>query len=255
MLFGRGFRRGDDEPGAERVVILGHALWQSRYRGDRGVLGLPVRVNGEPADGHRRDAARHQVPDQRRAVGVGDPDRRSSSARRDIRNLTVFARLKPGVDRAAGAGRARRRRQAPGRGPSGQQQGAHRRRRPDVQRTLQRRPGPHRVPDPDGRGRLRAADRLRQRRQPAAVALDGSGRARSRCATRWARRAGAWCGSCWSRACCSASPAASSASASPSSARGCSIGAVADVGKPYWIQFTIDGVVIAYLAASASSPA
>ena len=49
MLLGRGFRRGDDEPGAERVVILGHALWQSRYRGDRGVLGLPVRVNGEPA--------------------------------------------------------------------------------------------------------------------------------------------------------------------------------------------------------------
>src|SRR3982751_6452126 len=48
-LLGRGFRTGDDAPGAERVVILGHALWQSRYHGDRGVLGLPVRINGEPA--------------------------------------------------------------------------------------------------------------------------------------------------------------------------------------------------------------
>jgi predicted permease len=48
-VLGRGFRPGDDAPGAERVVILGHALWQTRYRGDAGVLGLPIRVNGEPA--------------------------------------------------------------------------------------------------------------------------------------------------------------------------------------------------------------
>ena len=46
---GRGFRTGDDAPGAERVVLLGHQLWQSRYRGDRNVLGLAVKINGEPA--------------------------------------------------------------------------------------------------------------------------------------------------------------------------------------------------------------
>ena len=36
---------------------------------------------------------------------------------------------------------------------------------------------------------LRAADRLRERRQPAAVAGDGRGARRSRCGCRWARRA------------------------------------------------------------------
>ena len=41
----------------------------------------------------------------------------------------------------------------------------------DVQRALQRRPDPDRVPRADGSGRLRAADCLRQRRQPAARAL------------------------------------------------------------------------------------
>ncbi|MEO5821818.1 MAG: ABC transporter permease [Vicinamibacteraceae bacterium] len=96
MLLGRGFRRGDDEPGAERVVILGHALWQSRYRGDRAVLGVPLRVNGEPAT----------------VIGVMPPDIKfptnaelwvsaiplpEHQTRRDIRNMTAFARLRPGV--------------------------------------------------------------------------------------------------------------------------------------------------------------
>ena len=49
----------------------------------------------------------------------------------------------------------------------------------DVQRALQRRPDPDDLPGADGRGRLRAADRLRQRRQPAAGALRRGGRARS----------------------------------------------------------------------------
>jgi hypothetical protein len=36
-------------PAAEACRDSGYALWQSRYRGDRGVLGLPSGVNGEPA--------------------------------------------------------------------------------------------------------------------------------------------------------------------------------------------------------------
>ena len=78
----------------------------------------------------------------------------------------------------------------------------------DLQRALQRRPDPARLPGADGRGRLRPADCLRQRRQPAARALGGA-RARD-VGAGLARRhaAGASSGSCSSRACCSRSSAA-----------------------------------------------
>jgi predicted permease len=36
---GRAFQAGDDEPGAEPVVVLGHALWRDRFAADPGVLG------------------------------------------------------------------------------------------------------------------------------------------------------------------------------------------------------------------------
>jgi predicted permease len=37
----------DAKPGAPRVVLLGHALWQRRFGGDRGVLGKSLLVDGE----------------------------------------------------------------------------------------------------------------------------------------------------------------------------------------------------------------
>ena len=54
------------------------------------------------------------------------------------------------------------------------EQGLHARPRRDLQRALQRRSDPGRVPRDDGRRRLRAAHRVRERRQPAAVALGAS---------------------------------------------------------------------------------
>src|SRR5687767_15174177 len=47
-MLGRGFTPHDERQGAERVVVLGHRLWQNRYGGDRNVLGQTIRVNGEP---------------------------------------------------------------------------------------------------------------------------------------------------------------------------------------------------------------
>src|SRR5215203_1509898 len=38
-LFGRDFSPADESAGGERVAILGHKLWKSRYAEDRGVLG------------------------------------------------------------------------------------------------------------------------------------------------------------------------------------------------------------------------
>ena len=48
-LLGRDFRAEDDREGAAPVVILGHAVWQRRYQGDRGIVGRTIRVNGVPS--------------------------------------------------------------------------------------------------------------------------------------------------------------------------------------------------------------
>src|SRR5262245_6064436 len=44
-VLGRGFIPDDDLDGATPVVVLGYSIWQSRYAGDRGVLGKTIKVN------------------------------------------------------------------------------------------------------------------------------------------------------------------------------------------------------------------
>ena len=46
---GRTFLAGEDDPGSELVVLLGHRLWRDRFAADPEVLGETVRVNGEQA--------------------------------------------------------------------------------------------------------------------------------------------------------------------------------------------------------------
>ena len=46
---GRGFDQRDDLPGAVPVVILGDAVWRTRYQSDRTVIGRTIRVNGMPS--------------------------------------------------------------------------------------------------------------------------------------------------------------------------------------------------------------
>jgi predicted permease len=48
-IVGRGFAEQDDRPGAPGVILLSHAVWQSRYGGERSVIGRTVRANSEPA--------------------------------------------------------------------------------------------------------------------------------------------------------------------------------------------------------------
>ena len=48
-LLGRDFSPTDGQKDAQRVVILGNTLWRNRYGGDPGVLGKAIRLNGEPA--------------------------------------------------------------------------------------------------------------------------------------------------------------------------------------------------------------
>jgi predicted permease len=44
-VLGRDFVDEDDREGAEPAVLLGYSVWQNRYGGDPGVLGLSIRVN------------------------------------------------------------------------------------------------------------------------------------------------------------------------------------------------------------------
>jgi putative ABC transport system permease protein len=45
-ILGRGFREGDDRPGAEPVILLGHDLWRDRYASAPDIVGKAIRVSG-----------------------------------------------------------------------------------------------------------------------------------------------------------------------------------------------------------------
>ena len=45
-ILGRGFREGDDRPGAEPVILIGQQLWRDRYAGSPGIIGTAIRANG-----------------------------------------------------------------------------------------------------------------------------------------------------------------------------------------------------------------
>ena len=45
-VVGRGFRAGDDRPGADPVVLIGHDLWRDRYGSAPDIVGKPIRANG-----------------------------------------------------------------------------------------------------------------------------------------------------------------------------------------------------------------
>ena len=93
---GRLFVTGEDQPGANPVVILGYHLWRNRYDANPNIIGQTIRVN-----------ARNTV-----VVGVMPPDFRfparedvwiplsldiSNVKRSDSANLEVFGRLRKGA--------------------------------------------------------------------------------------------------------------------------------------------------------------
>jgi putative ABC transport system permease protein len=95
-ILGRGFREGDDRPGAEPVVLLGHDLWRDRYASSADIVGKAIRASGV----------------QRTVIGVmpekfGFPIREvlwaplviepNAQPRGQGPNYQVIARLKPGV--------------------------------------------------------------------------------------------------------------------------------------------------------------
>src|SRR5262245_1107295 len=92
---GRGFQPGEDRPGGERLAVIGHELWRSRYNADPNILGKAITLDG------RSYSVIGVMPpgfDYPNATEVWTPlgwEPRQHS--RNARFFEVVARLKPGV--------------------------------------------------------------------------------------------------------------------------------------------------------------
>ena len=45
---GRLFGPGDDKPGAARLLVIGHRLWEAQFGGDAAIIGRTVRISAQP---------------------------------------------------------------------------------------------------------------------------------------------------------------------------------------------------------------
>jgi len=97
-LIGRDFSAADDERGGEPVVIIGNGLWKSRYGGDPSMVGRTIKVNSRACT----------------VIGVMPPDMKFPfnndlwlplsqlpqemfTAKRGVRSYQVIGRLAPGA--------------------------------------------------------------------------------------------------------------------------------------------------------------
>jgi putative ABC transport system permease protein len=95
-LYGRGFRDGDDRPGADPVVILGHDLWRDRYGGSPDIIGKPIRANGVQRTVIGVMPPRFAFP-IRESLWTPLPIDPNAQPRGKGPSHLVIARLKPGV--------------------------------------------------------------------------------------------------------------------------------------------------------------
>jgi putative ABC transport system permease protein len=98
-LLGRDFNATDGEAGAERVVILGNSVWKNRYGGDPGILGKGIRLNGDPAVVIGVMPPGMKFPTRADLWTQIVPD--ATSGDRGRRVWMAAGRVRPGVARAA----------------------------------------------------------------------------------------------------------------------------------------------------------
>lgn len=93
---GRDFAPGEDQKSAPPVVILGHGIWKTRYGGDPSIVGRVIKVNEVACTviGVMPEGMRFPTNTDMWRPLVAD----GTEQRRD-RNLGVFGRLAPGVSR------------------------------------------------------------------------------------------------------------------------------------------------------------
>ncbi|MDA2939288.1 ABC transporter permease, partial [Acidobacteria bacterium AH-259-A15] len=94
-VMGRSFSAGEDDPGAERVVIISHGLWERRF-GSEDIIGRKVMLDGDPF------TVIGIMPKDFRFLGEFDvwipvPHRPNFSPDRNTRDMSAIGRLKRGV--------------------------------------------------------------------------------------------------------------------------------------------------------------
>ena len=100
---GRAFVEDEDRPGAERVVILSHSLWQDRFGSDPKLVGQTIQLNSEPwtvigvmPDNFNFYGRQNEDNDFFKPMGyIGDQN--DMRERNSHPGITAVARLKPGV--------------------------------------------------------------------------------------------------------------------------------------------------------------
>jgi putative ABC transport system permease protein len=94
---GRVFLREEDQPGARHVVLISHRLWDSRYGGDRSLVGREILLNGWEYTVVGVMPADFAYPSQN--VDLWTPMAFTSQqlALRGVHDLEVVARLLPGI--------------------------------------------------------------------------------------------------------------------------------------------------------------
>ncbi|MEO8679599.1 MAG: ABC transporter permease [Vicinamibacterales bacterium] len=98
-LIGRDFEPGEDQPGAEPVVIIGYDIWKNRYNSDPGVLGRTLRVNGQPSTIVGVMPAKMKFPENSEMWVARAPT--GAQRKRSARQMSVFGRLADGASREA----------------------------------------------------------------------------------------------------------------------------------------------------------
>ena len=101
LLLGRDFGAQDEQRGTDRAVIIGYRLWRNRYAGDPGIVGKLTRVNGEPAVIVGVMPEGMMFPQNTEIWAVFIPTEQQE--RRTSRGLSVFGRVRPGTGRREAA--------------------------------------------------------------------------------------------------------------------------------------------------------
>ena len=98
-LLGRDFRPEDEQRGGDRAVIIGYTIWRNRYGGDPNVIGKLTRVNGQPAVIVGVMPEGMMFPQNTEIWSVFIPNEQQQQ--RSWRGLAVFGRVHPGQIRRA----------------------------------------------------------------------------------------------------------------------------------------------------------
>jgi len=95
-LLGRTFLPEEEQPGKNHVTVLSYSFWQTRFAGDRGLVGNTIHLDGAPYTVVGIMPPGFQYPT---STQLWTPLTVSSEAANDraYRYLRVMARLKPGV--------------------------------------------------------------------------------------------------------------------------------------------------------------